>query len=96
MSDVAERWRTWIDQVCGAVGVDPDAVPVGEVLGLAGTVSHEVMRPMAPVSAFIWGLAVATHPDADPDALRAALLDCARSRSGDSPPARGEVSPRTR
>ena len=77
MSDAATQWHEWLDQVCAAVGVDPGAVPVGEVLGLAGSVSRDVVRPMAPVSAFVWGLAVAAHPDADPARLRRAILDCA-------------------
>ena len=96
MSDVADQWREWIDQVCAAVGVDPDAVRPGEVLGLAGVVSREVVRPMAPVSAFIWGLAVATHPDADPESLRVALLDCARSHPGTFPSPGVDVPPATR
>ena len=89
MSDAATQWHEWLDQVCAAVGVDPVAVPVGEVLGLAGSVSRDVVRPMAPVSAFIWGLALASHPDADPARLRRALLDCAatqRPLSGASQP----------
>ena len=66
------------------------------LLGLAGVVSREVVRPMAPVSAFIWGLAVASHPEADPAALRSALLDCARGSSGRAPSDRGDGSARGR
>ena len=82
MSDAASQWQEWLDQICGAVGVDPAVVPVGEVLGLAGSVSRDVVRPMAPVSAFIWGVAVAAHPDADPAGLRRAILDCAAAQHG--------------
>ena len=96
MSETADQWREWIDQVCAAVGVDPDDVRPGDVLGLAGVVSREVVRPMAPVSAFIWGLAVASHPEADPAALRSALLDCARGSSGRAPSDRGDGSARGR
>ena len=85
MSDVATQWREWIDQICAAVDVDPGGVPVGAVLGLAGSVSRDVVRPMAPVSAFIWGLAVASHPDADPDRLRRAILDAAAAHRAATP-----------
>jgi len=32
------------------------------VLALAGTAAHEVMRPAAPVAAYLLGVAVATSP----------------------------------
>lgn len=87
MSDAATHWHEWLDQVCGAVGVDPADVPVGEVLGLAGSVSRDVVRPMAPVGAFIWGLAVASHADADPELLRRAILECAAAQRPVTPSA---------
>jgi len=89
VSDVATRWQEWIDQICAAVGVDPARVPVGDVLGLAGSVSRDVVRPMAPVSAFIWGLAVSSQPEAEPARLRAAILDCAAAQRPVSPASEG-------
>ena len=40
---------------------------------MARRVSHTGARPMAPVSAFVLGLAIGAHADADPEALRVAL-----------------------
>ena len=42
---------------------------------------REVVRPMGPVAAYLWGVAVATHPDADPAELRRAI---AAAAGGDS------------
>jgi hypothetical protein len=33
------------------------------VLGLAGTAAHEVVRPAAPIAAYLLGAAAAHHPD---------------------------------
>ena len=33
------------------------------VLGLAGTAAHEVVRPAAPITAYLLGSAAAHHPD---------------------------------
>ena len=69
-----EQWRPWIDEVCQAVDVDSAEVDVPAILDLAGTVSREFLRPMAPVSTYPWGLAMAAHPEADPAGLREAIL----------------------
>ena len=54
------RWQAWIDHVCAAVGVDPALVDARAVNDLTGTVATTYERPMAPVSAHLWGLAIAT------------------------------------
>lgn len=77
MTDLAradQEWRGWIERVASAVGVDPALVSVPEIHALTSAVAADFTRPMAPVSAYIWGLAQATRPDADPDALRRAIL----------------------
>ena len=61
MSDLeaAEReWHGWIVRACEAVGVDPDLVDVAGVHELTRDIAHGFSRPMAPVGAFIWGLAL--------------------------------------
>ena len=50
----------WIEAACAALGVPRDALDVDAVLGLAGRVTHRVGRPMAPVSAFLLGCALAS------------------------------------
>ena len=55
-------------------------VHVAEVHALTRVVAHELARPMAPVSAYLWGMACAVHPDADPAALREEIIAQARVR----------------
>lgn len=66
-------WRGWIDAVGEAVGVATDGVHVADIHALTRQVAQQFERPMAPVSAYLWGLAIARHPDADPIALREAI-----------------------
>ncbi len=74
------EWTGWIAQACAAVGVDPDVVDVSAVHELTRDIAHGFSRPMAPVAAFIWGVALgqgiaapATNPSMDPALLRAAI-----------------------
>ncbi|GAA0451459.1 hypothetical protein Ade02nite_76430 [Paractinoplanes deccanensis] len=53
----------WIKAVGAELGIDPADVPTGAVLSLAKDVAHNVVRPGAPVSAFIIGLAVGRGAD---------------------------------
>lgn len=71
-----QAWQDWIHQACAAVGIDPGEVPVAEILDLAGDVARGVARPMAPVTAFIAGVAVGRG--AEPQAVIAALAAAAR------------------
>ena len=68
-----DAWQAWIDHVCAAVGVDPALVDVGAVHALSSAVAERGVRPLAPLAAHVWGLARATHPDADADALRTSI-----------------------
>ncbi|MFF5081976.1 DUF6457 domain-containing protein [Actinoplanes sp. NPDC000266] len=53
----------WVKVAAAELGVDPAEVPTGAVLGLAKDVAHNVVRPGAPVSAYILGLAVGRGAD---------------------------------
>ncbi|SMC84301.1 DUF6457 domain-containing protein [Janibacter indicus] len=53
-----ERWADWIERACAALGLDPEAVDVRSILDTTRTIAHGVERPMAPVGAYILGLAV--------------------------------------
>ena len=53
-----ERWADWIEQACAALGLDPEAVDVRSILDMTKTIAHGFERPMAPVGAYILGLAV--------------------------------------
>lgn len=70
----ARAWAGWVAHVCAAVGVEPARVDIAAIHSLTGAVAAGFTRPMAPVAAHIWGLAQVAHPDADPDALRDAIL----------------------
>jgi len=75
MAEDRSEWRPFIDRACAAVGVDPAQVDEDVVLPLTREIAHAGARPMAPVSAYLLGLAVgAGH---DPEAARAALLQAA-------------------
>lgn len=52
----------WLAAACAELGVDPAEVPVQSVLDLARDVAHQVVRPGAPVTAYLLGLAVGRGP----------------------------------
>lgn len=58
-----QDWQAWLDQVAAAAGVTAQAVDVAGVHDLTRQVSHRLVRPMGPVSAYIAGLAVARGAD---------------------------------
>jgi hypothetical protein len=75
------RWHDWIEEACASVGVDPAQVDVRRVHALTKVIAHQFDRPMAPVGAYILGIAVGQHgSDADLAALTAALEQTVRRR----------------
>lgn len=74
----------WTDAVRDALDLDP--VDTRLVLDLARDVAHGVMRPAAPLSAYLMGLAVGRG--ADPRQAAAVIADLAR----DWPPLPGSPS----
>ncbi|MBG0560635.1 DUF6457 domain-containing protein [Actinoplanes aureus] len=48
----------WIAAAGAELGVSPDEVPAKELLDVARDVAHNVLRPGAPVTAYLMGLAV--------------------------------------
>ena len=69
----------WIDEACAALGVPRDQVDLPLLLGLAGRIAHRAARPMAPVSTFLLGYALASG-QGSPDELRRRLLAVAPER----------------
>lgn len=67
----------WIEAACRELGVDPGEADTALVLDLAKDVAHQVVRPGAPVTAYLLGLAVGRG--ADPALAAARLGDLARS-----------------
>lgn len=70
-------WQPWVEQVAASVGLEADAVSIPLIHELTSVVSHARSRPMAPVAAYIWGLAEKLNPDVDPDELKQAIVDAA-------------------
>ena len=86
----ASRWQEWVESVCAVVGVEPRLVSIDDIHGLSGIIARDFVRPMAPVSAFIWGIAQGRHPGIDPRALRDAIIAAVPAASeGDAPTSAG-------
>ena len=81
-----ERLADWNAQLSSALDVPP--ADVDAILGLAGVVAHEVVRPAAPLSTFLVGYAagsmVASGMSPDDAFARASLIarDLAQRESG--------------
>lgn len=58
MSDSPAHWYDWIEEACAAVGIDPESVDVRSILAMTKVIAHGFERPMAPVGAYILGVAV--------------------------------------
>ena len=68
-TDDRESWAQFVAEVCAELDLDADRVETDEVLRLTRRVAHQGARPMAPVAAYVLGLALGAYPDADPHAL---------------------------
>ncbi|NES29778.1 hypothetical protein GCE86_25265 [Micromonospora terminaliae] len=64
----------WVTAACAELGLDPAEVPVPTVLDLAKDVAHQVLRPGAPVTAYLLGLAVGRGAEPAAAAGRLATL----------------------
>ncbi|MBQ0891849.1 hypothetical protein KBX37_01825 [Micromonospora sp. U56] len=64
----------WLTAACAELGLDPAEVPVPAVLDLARDVAHQVLRPGAPVSAYLLGVAVGRGADPAGAAARLSAL----------------------
>ena len=73
--DPMVQLTTWIDEAASALGLEPQ-VPVQEILDVARDAAHGVVRPAAPVSTYLLGIAVARG--ADPAVASAVLVELAR------------------
>ena len=79
MSQDETGWQEFVDRACAALEIDPGRVDMHGVLDLSREVAHAGARPMAPVSAHLWGLAAGADPGADLDYLRRVVEDSATS-----------------
>jgi hypothetical protein len=65
---------SWIVAAAGELGLEPGEVPTTTVLDLAKDVAHGVVRPGAPVTAYLLGLAVGRGADPSDAAERLGAL----------------------
>lgn len=70
-------WEPFVERACTAVGIDRSLVDIDGILDMTREVAHAGARPMAPVSAFLLGLAVGRQPGADIDYLIRVVEDAA-------------------
>ncbi|MET7864537.1 DUF6457 domain-containing protein [Micromonospora taraxaci] len=64
----------WVTAACAELELDPSRVPVPAVLDLARDVAHQVLRPGAPVTAYLLGVAVGRGADPADAAARLSAL----------------------
>ena len=67
----------WVEAACGELGLAPGDVEANVVLDVARDVAHQVLRPGAPVTAYLMGIAVGRG--ADPAAAAARISALARA-----------------
>lgn len=79
----ANELDAWVEAAGRELGLSPDDVPTQAVLDLARDVAHGVVRPGAPVSAYLMGLAVGRG--ADPAEVAERLSRLALSWSAPTP-----------
>lgn len=76
-------WQPWVDAVCASVDVDPSLVDMARVQRLTRAVSRAVARPMAPVSAYLLGLAQARGTLAPHDVVSRLVRAADQTPDGD-------------
>ena len=54
---------TWIAAACDELGLNPSDIDAKSVLDVARDVAHNVVRPGAPVTAYLMGIAVGRGAD---------------------------------
>ena len=64
-TDDIELWHAWLAKATDEVGGSVAEIPIDALLDLVAAVAYDVARPMAPVSAFVAGLAAGRGADAE-------------------------------
>lgn len=64
-TDDPELWHAWLKEAAAEVGAEVDEIPIEALLDLAAAVAYDVARPMAPVTAFVAGLAAGRGADGE-------------------------------
>jgi hypothetical protein len=61
--DVVEELGPWLAALGGVLGVDVTAVDINAILDLAGEAARGVVRPAAPLTTYVVGMAIAAGAD---------------------------------
>jgi Domain of unknown function (DUF6457) len=83
----------WVAAACAELGLRADEVKAGTVLDVARDVAHQVLRPGAPVTAYLMGVAVGRGADPSDVADRLSTLALAwpSRKAGETRARNGEV-----
>lgn len=85
----------WVAAACAELGLRPEDVSAKAVLDVARDVAHQVLRPGAPVSAYLMGVAVGRGADPSDvaDRLSALALAWPSRKAGGESAGRHETEP---
>jgi hypothetical protein len=64
----------WVEAAARELGLEPGVIRTKQILDVARDVAHQVIRPGAPVSAYLMGIAVGRGADPDDVAQRLRAL----------------------
>lgn len=76
----------WVAAACGELGLAPEDVQTKAVLDVARDVAHQVLRPGAPVTAYLMGIAVGRGADPAQAATRISALALSWPQRTDAQP----------
>jgi hypothetical protein len=79
----------WVAAACAELGLTPEDVEPKAVLDVARDVAHQVLRPGAPLTAYLMGIAVGRGADPADAAARISALALAWPNDGTKPAAEG-------
>jgi hypothetical protein len=72
--DALNELDRWVEAACGELGLTSGDVETKAVLDVARDVAHQVLRPGAPVTAYLMGIAVGRGADPGEAAERISAL----------------------
>ncbi len=75
MTEDRSQWRPFVEQVCTELELDAERVDIDGILDMTRVIARAGRRPMAPVSAYLLGLAVGGSPEKSFEQLRQILSD---------------------
>lgn len=93
MSPTPPELDAWITELAPRLGINVSEVPTHVILDVARDVAHGAVRPGAPVSAFMIGLALGLGNIATPEQGAEAVAETLAAWSPDAPGASESTAP---